>query len=508
MNHPNADQPAEGNFRLDVANFGPIVKASVDLRPLTVFVGPSNTGKSYLAMLIYALHRCFAGQTHLFGGYFLRVMGWPSDFSELALVPPGPAVRKRLKAWFLEALGKDPLPALPNELTLYMRSSLERMDGLAKALENEIERSFGTDRSAELVRRYGTNATAAIDLSIPQPHADQIRYHFGIRKRNIQFSAHIPDINSIKFPRGLNERNRFLDGFKTHEVVDRWDLEKLLQDLTLRQFRSLLKPLYRNTFYLPAGRTSVMQAFHVVTNSLLERATTAGLHSKLEFPLLSGVLSDVMRMLLDIVSSQGRSGPEAASELAQRIESRILQGEIFLDISPSGHRSFKYRPKGWKKDLPLMRASSMVSELAPVVLYLRHAVLPKDLLIIEEPESHLHPYMQTAFALELARAVRAGMRIIVTTHSEWFLEQIGNLLRMSNLSEVNRQGLTRQKYALSEDEVGVWLFKPTNRPKGSMVKEVLLDTQTGLYSTGFEEVSEALYNEGADIFNRMQEQTE
>ena len=32
----------------------------IDLRPLTVFVGPSNTGKSYLAILIYALHRFFS----------------------------------------------------------------------------------------------------------------------------------------------------------------------------------------------------------------------------------------------------------------------------------------------------------------------------------------------------------------------------------------------------------------------------------------------------------------
>ena len=49
------------NLKLNVTNFGPIVKAEIDLRPLTVFVGPSNTGKSYLAMLIYALHRSFNG---------------------------------------------------------------------------------------------------------------------------------------------------------------------------------------------------------------------------------------------------------------------------------------------------------------------------------------------------------------------------------------------------------------------------------------------------------------
>ena len=29
-----------------VKNFGPIAEADIDLRPLTVFVGPSNTGKN------------------------------------------------------------------------------------------------------------------------------------------------------------------------------------------------------------------------------------------------------------------------------------------------------------------------------------------------------------------------------------------------------------------------------------------------------------------------------
>ena len=47
------------NYRLEVRDFGPIARASVEMRPLTVFIGPSNTGKSYLAMLLYVLHRCW-----------------------------------------------------------------------------------------------------------------------------------------------------------------------------------------------------------------------------------------------------------------------------------------------------------------------------------------------------------------------------------------------------------------------------------------------------------------
>ena len=55
------DSPAQNSLELEVKNFGPIVEAKIDLRPLTVFVGPSNTGKSYLAILIYALHQLFSG---------------------------------------------------------------------------------------------------------------------------------------------------------------------------------------------------------------------------------------------------------------------------------------------------------------------------------------------------------------------------------------------------------------------------------------------------------------
>ena len=49
------------DVRMEVKNFGPIAQGSVDLRPLTVFVGKSNTGKTYLATLIYALRRITDG---------------------------------------------------------------------------------------------------------------------------------------------------------------------------------------------------------------------------------------------------------------------------------------------------------------------------------------------------------------------------------------------------------------------------------------------------------------
>ncbi len=53
--------PNQPRIQIKVSDFGPIAEATVDLRPSAVFVGPSNTGKSYRAILIYALHRFFHG---------------------------------------------------------------------------------------------------------------------------------------------------------------------------------------------------------------------------------------------------------------------------------------------------------------------------------------------------------------------------------------------------------------------------------------------------------------
>ena len=42
-------------LKITAQDFGPITQCEVELKPLTVFLGPSNSGKSYLATLIYGL---------------------------------------------------------------------------------------------------------------------------------------------------------------------------------------------------------------------------------------------------------------------------------------------------------------------------------------------------------------------------------------------------------------------------------------------------------------------
>ena len=82
---------------------------------------------------------------------------------------------------------------------------------------------------------------------------------------------------------------------------------------------------------------------------------------------------------------------------------------------------------------PMARTSSMLSELAPLLLVLRshHSV---DHLTIDEPEAHLHPVMQMCVASFLANLVNKGLRIVLTTHSDFFVTQFNNMMRVHELS--------------------------------------------------------------------------
>ena len=153
----------------------------------------------------------------------------------------------------------------------------------------------------------------------------------------------------------------------------------------------------------------------------------------------------------------------------------------------------------------LSQASSMVSELAPLVLFIRGLIRPGDTLIIEEPEAHLHPGAQTEIAATLARLVRAGVRVVVTTHSDWLLKEIGNLIREGILNEKGElrkksDSSNGQESWLLPDEVGAWHFH-----KEKPVERLHFTNIDGIEPLDYEDLAQDLYNRSAGLHNQLAE---
>ena len=145
----------------------------------------------------------------------------------------------------------------------------------------------------------------------------------------------------------------------------------------------------------------------------------------------------------------------------------------------------------------------MVSELASLVLFMRSVIGRGDTVIIEEPEAHLHPAAQTEMAKALTRLVRGGVRVIVTTHSDWLLQEIGNAMREGELAE--RAGETLPAHALRPNDVGVWLFKRGGAGAGSSIQKRPFDLVEGVEPPDYEDVAEQLYIRSADLQNSLEE---
>ena len=523
---PPHTPPAGPDVRIEAANFGPIEHAAVDLRPLTVFVGPSNTGKTYFAVLIYALYRILGGFRRLpapFHRGYQRALFPDRRPADDGMLRPG-ELRDLLDKLEADATSFS-LSDVPERARDAVRTCLLDPETLRAGLEWELVRCFDVESASELVRLPGRWTEMRISLAVREKGRDLWGLRAGVSESGVIADGRLeedvaffpeegPDSTFARRIRSLSGRlsaDAGSRGRSAAEYIARYNagnrgypIEAFVEELFFAAFRSGGAP-DGDAYYLPAARSGIMESHRVIASSLVARSTRAGLERFPELPTFSGVMADFMQRL--ILYEEDESDDRSMNELAAKLEQETLAGRIGIRRpTPGGYPEFVYRPRGTKREVRLTRASSMVSELAPVVLFLRGPVGRGDTLVIEEPEAHLHPAAQTRVAVALARLVRAGVRVVVTTHSDWLLKEIGNLMRAGALDEAGRPAADDSPpSALRRGEVGIWLFNQGGSASGATVEEIPFDSIEGVEPPDYEEVDEALYNRSADLQNRIED---
>lgn len=86
-------------------------------------------------------------------------------------------------------------------------------------------------------------------------------------------------------------------------------------------------------------------------------------------------------------------------------------------------------------DMPLTAAASSIKELAPFTMMLNKFSPDGISILFEEPEAHLHPERQVKVADLIACSVNKGCQMQVTTHSDYFIKRINNLMKLHLLKE-------------------------------------------------------------------------
>lgn len=91
-----------------------------------------------------------------------------------------------------------------------------------------------------------------------------------------------------------------------------------------------------------------------------------------------------------------------------------------------------FEPTGSKRKYQMAQSASSVRALMDLFFYLKHVAAPGQLIIIDEPELNLHPSRQIMMARLLTMLVKFGLRVMITTHSDYIVREVNNLLLLEN----------------------------------------------------------------------------
>ncbi|WP_424947570.1 AAA family ATPase [Candidatus Spongiihabitans sp.] len=501
-------------MKLIVKNFGPIRTANVDVKPMTVFVGPSNTGKSYLAILIYSIIKVLGDDGDIWENMHYKIRkemdkGEKSDLAKLQknqVTLTVKEIEKRFLLWaniFSASWKEQFVYCFGEEGRKMMMNENGKISIVISGSKNQLILDLSSPDNSKLTDEKKLKLCTLINNDLLKIIKDR-------------FDEEEPDERAI-FHRHIMQRY-YAEILVKHFSTSLLDKEEGISAHTVPH-------------YLPAIRGGIMQSHRTLVSALIERAPMAGLSKVPPIPLFNGVLSDFMQKLINMDVSiadrrfQRRYGfyrkslynhdrkkqRKKIDEIGKGIEKKIMGGEINVQMSETRYPDFRYafESDGKKHDLPLMSVSSMVSELAPVSLFARHHVNCDDLFIVEEPEAHLHPAAQVEISNILVQLVNAGVHVLITTHSDNILEQIGNCILAADIrnAKENKQAKLSSTeidgQTLNKEKISVYLFNQprSSKCKNTAVKKIQFDRETGILTEDHLEVSSALYNQTISLLD-------
>lgn len=434
-------------MKIDIKNLGAIRSASIDLdRRLTVFCGANNTGKTYMAYVVYALNS--SANT----SYVEEALGE----SEMQQILGGKSIKISIKS--------DLIYAYKLRSAKYTKDNMDSIFGIsdeaAEKLFKDFELSFSSTREecGEKLQSLSYNTHFIVD-----------GLGFGISKEKESFEVIIvPDEdNDYKSEGGLPMF--ILRTAICSAVYHRTAFFPIMQ--------SAIFPVERNSIYTFNKELSLSR------NALIDQLQKLPRNEKLNpFDLIDQrskrypeAIKDGLRIANDLTEIKKRKGKYF--DLAEEIEMLLLDGK--LDVSNDGDVIF-YPNKARKADgrLQIHMTASIVKTMSSLVFYLKYLAEEDELIIIDEPEMNLHPDSQIILVKILAKLMNKGLRVLISTHSDYIIRELNNLIMVSSIREKGKtlpEGyIFDNDILLKKEDVGVYYFSYIKKRKVD-VKSVAVD---------------------------------
>ena len=410
--------PARFRFR----NIGPVEDADLELGDLTVIAGRNNTGKTYIAYTLY--------------GFLKMYREWPDYVTEPETgsgtpIPNSALLAKQARRW-----------ARPRQ-----------------SLHPDTRQELRATVMQEMIEAFS-------DVRLPGVFSSPDG-----ALQDASFGVQLPDLsNHQRFqalaPPGGPPLSLEYDGRQLHlsmkDETGNFNRSEIDQALSALYLQFLFPELPTGPFILSSERFGISLFYRELDftkNRLVDLLRQLDGHKQgsrsLPFLFLDQTASRYALPIKDNIDYT-RSIPDLQGTSSDLCEDKLFDGIKDMMSGYYGNSGddvrfiSKARGKGRSFNIPLHLASSSARGLSDLYFFLRHVAGKGQLLIIDEPESHLDTANQIQLARLLARSVRAGLKVLVTTHSDYLIMELNNLVMLSQ-SFPDREALTRKLKYSAED---------------------------------------------------------
>ena len=402
-------------------NIGPINEAELELGDLTIVAGQNNTGKTYLVYTLYGLSKWVTKsdiEGYLLDGTIDSALALSIDIAEVArkLIEDGLYERKLSR----DTLNKDRQTVVSVLGRAFSKSHIAEV---FSAPQNEFEQA---------------SASVSFESEFPNtPYREELRYSNGAvlteyKDETLTFSI------------------KRLGKSPSHERF-------FIEGLILFCYTNFLLMEFPNPFILSAERFGISlfyKELDFTKNRLVEMLQKMSDEKDSDrFSPYIFIDKNASRYALsikdnidytrDIPNIIRRRSTLENGDLHNNVK-KIMGG--FYKSDKNDIRFVSIKRGDERFDIPLYMASSSARGLSDLYFYLRHQVKPNQLLIVDEPESHLDTQNQIMLARMLSQFVRSGIKVLITTHSDYVLKEINNLIMLNSPFEGKEELIKKLKY--------------------------------------------------------------
>ena len=457
-------------MKIKVKNLGALKQAEFTLGDLTIICGGNNTGKTYATYALFG-----------FLSSWQNILQIKIDADKLSQLLADGVTFIDLQQYIEQA--KEIVSQACKDYTLQLSnvfaSSTERfadskfsidLDIESINLDQKFERTMRTANNAELFSLTKKEGSTELfitllaekeQVKIPNEILDHI---IADAVKDIIFAQIIPNPFIASTERtGATIFRKDLD-FDRHRILEEMGKDKKIDraELFFKDYGDYALPIKKNVEFI---RNLSFQNYDIKSSFILKEH------------------SDVLNDFANIIGGAYKITPN---------------GELY------------YVPKGKKVRLSIDESSSAVRSLLDIGFYLRHEAQKGDLLMVDEPELNLHPENQRRVARLFARLVNLGIKVFITTHSDYIVKELNTLIMLNHdkphLKRIQQQEGYRPEELISTDQIKVYIAEEKLIRLDGNQKKTKCQTLTPANIDPERGIDAYSFDTAIDTMNRIQEE--